>query len=651
MKKIAFAQIVSSAIAKSINITVKKALALLALVTMLAACGGDDGSPGNPGEPGGPPADEINALNITIREVVFESGIATVNYRITNETDDPVVGIPSATYLAAQLLPQGFTNAGNASQWQYFTSESCNSSCDGEFIDHKNGQYSYTFSGAFNGMNNIAFMPGATQRIVIKVGGDNLPDGTDLPITNQHYDWQDQGSEPAYTRNLIDMSTCNTCHNDLSFHGSKYNEVETCVTCHNVDKVSNLGNVFAPMVHNKHLTGFPVPLTDCQTCHVADETLTENMNWARVPTMEACGSCHTTIDFPSGQGHPAQVDNSNCVACHNSDWTMSAHSQANTDAVLGQFNAEIVSAELDGDSVNFSVRLSNPATNEVYADSADKLTFINDLRVYANFGISVDYTTRSAKSIKLQDTTPISGSNGVYHYQISGLTLSADPVNDKGALALQGKLCSDQTMLANCADSDSTTTLKSSHQYFSATALTDQGRRVVVTNETCGSCHGDQQLNYHGTRNDLEGQCQLCHNPNMQADASAANPAASTADYKHLAHTLHAGSRESYPDINYPGNIGNCAQCHTTNDSGVLTAALPLNNAVQPLAFNDGTFTSATSAICSACHLNDSAMAHMTQQGGVFKGTEADASAGTESCDTCHGQDAAVDVLKVHPIQ
>ena len=634
---------------KAIDIT--RALISVLLMSTLAACSGDDGSPGTPGEPGGPPASEISTLNISVKDVSFDSGVATVNYRVSNETDEPVVGVPSATYLAAQLLPQGFTNAGNASQWQYFTSESCNSSCDGEFVDHKNGQYSYTFSGAFNGMNNIAFMPGATQRIVIKIGGDSLPDGTDLPITNQHYDWQDQGSEPAYTRNLIDMGTCNTCHNDLAFHGSKYNEVETCVTCHNVDKVSNPGNVFAPMVHSKHLTGFPVSLADCQTCHVADETLTENMNWARVPTMETCGSCHTNIDFPSGQGHPAQVDNSNCVACHNPDWTMSAHSQADTDAVLGQFNVEVVSAKLNGDTVDFSVRLSNPATNEVYSDSADKLDFIDDLRVYANFGISVDYTTRSAKSIKLQDVEPISGSNGVYHYQIAGLTLSDEPANDKGTLALQGKLCSNDTMLANCADTDVTTTIKSSYQFYSATSITEQGRRVVVTNETCGSCHGDQQLNYHGSRNDLEQQCQLCHNPNMLAEATAANPAASTADYKHLVHTLHAGSRESYPDINYPGNIGNCAQCHTTDDSGVLTAALPLNSAVQPLAFDDNTFTSPTSAICSTCHLSDSAIAHMTQQGGVFKGTEADATAGTESCATCHGQGATADVLKVHPIQ
>ncbi|QQX78867.1 OmcA/MtrC family decaheme c-type cytochrome [Shewanella sp. KX20019] len=623
----------------------------LGLIAILAGCGGDDGSPGNPGEPGGPPATEIVELNIAVKDVAFDAGTATINYRITNEQDEPVVGIPSATYIAAQLLPMGYTNAGNASQWQYFTSESCSDVCDGELVDHKNGQYSYTFSGAFDGMNDIEFMPGATQRVVIKVGGDALPDGTALPITNQHHDWQDKGSEPVYTRNLIEMETCNSCHNDLAFHGSKYNEVETCVTCHNTDKVSNPDNVFAPMVHSKHLTGFPGSLADCQTCHAANEALTENMNWARVPTMEACGSCHTNIDFPAGQGHPTQQDNSNCVACHNSEWTMSAHSQADTDAVLGQFNVEIVSAMLNGTTVELTVRLSNPATNEIYTESANELNFVNDLRIYANWGVSVDYTTRSARSIKLQETVPISGSDGLFTYQISGLTVPSELAADKGTLAIQGKLCSNDDMLASCTDTDNTTNLKSSHQFFNASTLSDTGRRVVVTNETCGSCHGDQQLNYHGSRNDLEGQCQVCHNRNMQAETSADNPAASTADYKHLVHTLHAGSRESYPDITYPGNIGNCAQCHTQDDAGVLTAALPLDSAVQPLAFDDGSFTSPTSAICSACHTSDTSKGHMTQQGGVFNGSEADATSGTESCATCHGQGASVDVLAVHPIK
>ncbi|QDO86762.1 OmcA/MtrC family decaheme c-type cytochrome [Shewanella psychropiezotolerans] len=628
-----------------------KNAAPLILALLLTACGGDDGEPGNPGEPGGPPATDISSLNVEVNEVIFTHGVATVNYSVNNQDDEPIVGIPSSTYIAAQLLPQGFTNAGNSSQWQYFTSESCTSSCTGEFVDHKNGKYSYTFSAAFDGMNEMSYLPGATQRIVIKIGGDSLPDGTALPTTNQNFDWQDSG-EAAYTRNLITMETCNTCHKDLAFHGSKYNEVETCVTCHSEGKVSSNDNIFPQMIHGKHLTGFPGSLADCQTCHANDETLTENMNWARVPGMEACGSCHTDINFPAGEGHPAQVDNSNCVACHNPDWTMSVHNDGGNDEALAQFNAQITVASLSGTTVTFSLRLSNPVTGEVYTDSADKLNFVADLRVVANWGTSFDYATRSAKSIKLQEIPPKSGSAGIYTYDITDLTVPSGSESDHGTLAIQGKLCSSEGMLGDCANEQfSSVNIKSSHQFFSIASISDEGRRIVVTNTTCGSCHGDQALNFHGSRNDLEQQCQLCHNNNMMADASAVNPSIATADFKHLIHGLHSSQREGFEDLNYPGQIGDCAQCHTSNDTGTLTAALPLSNAVQPLSIDNGTFTSATAAICSDCHSSTNAANHMTQQGAVFMGTEEDATSGTESCATCHGQGATADVLTVHPIK
>ncbi|WP_394200495.1 OmcA/MtrC family decaheme c-type cytochrome [Shewanella waksmanii] len=620
------------------------------VAALLTACGGDDGKPGNPGEPGGPPASEIAQLVVEVNEVQLNNNIATINYRVTNEDDEPVVGIPSSTYIASQLLPQGYTNAGNSSQWQYFTSESCSPDCPGEFVDHRNGQYSYTFSGTFDGMNDVSYIAGSTQRLVIKIGGDNLPDGTPLPITNQHYDWQDNGMV-AYTRNIVTIETCNTCHNDLAFHGSKYNEIETCVTCHTEGRVSNNDNIFPQMVHSKHLQGYPGSLADCQTCHAEDETLTEHLNWARVPTMEACGSCHTSIDFPAGEGHPAQADNSNCVACHNADWTMSAHNDGGNDEALAQFNAQITQASLAGTTVNFTVRLSNPQTGSVYSDSADKLNFISDLRVYANWGNSFDYATRSAKSIKLNETSPSSGSNGEYSYMITDLAVPAGSELDTGTLAIQGRLCAANGQLGDCGDeSFSTVNIKSSYQFFNAEMIADMGRRSVVTNETCGSCHGDQALNYHGSRNDLEQQCQLCHNPNMAADSQASNPSIATADYKHMIHSIHNGQREGYESINYPGNIGNCAQCHAETDNGGLTAALPLFEGVPPLMLDNGTYTSATTAICSDCHTSDSAKGHMTQQGGVFMGTFEDATAGTESCATCHGQGSSVDVLKVHPI-
>ncbi len=627
----------------------------ITLGILLMACGGDDGKDGDPGEPGGQPAMDISSLQITFKSVTMENGIATVSYRVSNQDDEPVVGIQSSTFMAAQLLPQGYTGAGNSSQWQFYLSESCSTSCVGEYIDEKNGYYSYQFSTAFDGTNDIEYQAGATQRMVIKLGGDSLPDGTTLPLINQHFDWQapsnGESREPVYTRNLIKIATCNSCHSELAFHGGNYNQIETCVTCHNADRVSNTANIFPQMIHSKHLTGFPGSLANCQACHTEDETLAEHENWTRVPTMEACGACHTNIDFKAGQGHPTQADNSNCVACHNPDWTANVHNDGGNDTALAQFNVEITSASLTGDTVSLTVKLTNPATGETYSDSADKLNFVSDLRVYANWGSSFDYSASSGPNIRLTSTTPISGSAGSYSYQITGLIIPTGSESDTGVLAIQGRICAASGVLGDCADeSYSTVNIKSSHQFFATQALTDTGRRVVVTNETCGSCHGDQQLNFHGSRNDLEGQCQVCHNPNRTADSTAENPANTTVDYKHLIHSLHSGNFIGFEEISYPGNIGNCAQCHAKNND-VLTVALPLTTSLKPLAIDDGTFTSPTAAICSDCHMTDSAKNHMTQQGAVFMGTEADATAGTESCATCHGQGNSYDVLTVHPIK
>lgn len=628
--------------------------ASIGLAILLSACGGDDGTSGNPGEPGGPPAMNVDTLQIDLDNLSMQDGIAKVDYRVTNQDDEPVVGISSSTFIAAQLLPQGYTNAGNSSQWQFFTSESCSANCSGQYIDHKNGNYSYTFSAAFNGMNDISYQVGATQRLVIKIGGDSLPDGTPLPVTNQHFDWQatENGlsSTPAYTRDLLNIETCNTCHNDLAFHGSRYNQVETCVTCHNADRVSNPDNIFPQMIHGKHLTGFPGSLADCQTCHAEDETLAEQQNWARVPTMEACGSCHTRIDFKAGEGHPAQANNANCVACHNAQWTANVHNDGGNDDALAQFQPSITAASLNGDTVSFTLTLNNPFSGEIYADSADKLGFISDLRVYANWGTSFDYATRSPKSLKLQEVTPVSGSAGSYSYQIAGVTVPVGSEMDMGTLAIQGKICASEGVLGDCSEEgNAEINIKSSHQFYSAQALSDTGRRIVVTNDTCGSCHGDQQLNFHGARNDLQGQCQLCHNPNMLADATD-NPSTATADFKHLVHGIHSGSRAGYESINYPGDIGNCTQCHT-QDNGIATVALPLYAGVKPLAIAGDRYTSPTAAICSDCHSSATAKNHMTQQGAVFVGSLADASAGTESCSTCHGQGGPADVLTVHPIK
>lgn len=85
---------------------------MLALVSLLSACGGDNGQDGNPGEPVKPPALTITSLKVTVDKVQMIDGIAQVDFQVSNQDDEAVIGVPSATFIAAQLLPQGYTGAG-----------------------------------------------------------------------------------------------------------------------------------------------------------------------------------------------------------------------------------------------------------------------------------------------------------------------------------------------------------------------------------------------------------------------------------------------------------------------------------------------------------------------------------------------------------
>ncbi|WP_409995556.1 OmcA/MtrC family decaheme c-type cytochrome [Ferrimonas balearica] len=584
---------------------------------------------------------------------VTDEGQFSFRMLITNENDEGVAGLQSTTVLAAQLLPAGFTGAGNSSEWRFLGSETCTQGgdCPGQWNDLKNGFYEYQTGFSVNDAEGVSYDPGATQRLVIKVGGDALADGTPIPVVNAFVDFTPPDGDPLYTRLIATTESCESCHTDLGQvrHGGRYTELETCTTCHSENRISNPGNVLSGLAHSAHGESGLANFVNCETCHTGEEGLPESDNWALFPSQLACGSCHSAIDFVAGIGHPAQPDNSNCIACHNPDWTRDVHLMADKEAALGQFAAEVVSItpDLAAGTLSVVVGLSNPVSGEALA-SPDQLPYVNDLRLYANWGTSFDYVTRSASSIRLEQLTPEETvAPGQYRYTLplpEG-SPTAPEQNDGGAVAMQGRICRVADALSPCDDAAALSQpIASATSFF----LVGSGaeRRTVVTNATCGTCHGDQQLNFHGSRNDLEQQCQLCHNAQMVADATAPNPTASNANYSHMIHAIHTAQRAGYEDLAYPAPVGDCRQCHLQSDSGD-SFALPIAESVPPMALSDGTFTSTTAATCTVCHQSDSAKGHMTGNGTVFNGTLEMAS-GNKGCDTCHGPGRTYDIAPAH---
>ncbi|HDS1197877.1 OmcA/MtrC family decaheme c-type cytochrome [Shewanella algae] len=641
-------------------------LAASAATLALGGCGGDDGNDGNPGNPGGEPAGEIKELHFSFEQAVVKGGIPTVEFTVTNEDDMPVVGLQKFRFAAAQLLPEGATGAGNASQWQYFGNEDCtvSSSCAGTFVDHKNGSYSYTFSKTLNELSKdtISFNPELAQRVLLRAYNTPLPDGTLIPNSNAFVDFSaDSGASAAYSRKLVSTDSCNTCHGDLANvkHGGAYSDVNYCATCHTSGKVKP-GNEFNAMIHTKHKDLGLDALNSCQSCHNdTNVELTPDWgNWSKVPTAASCGSCHSNIDFAAGQGHSQQTDNSNCIACHNSKWTEELHTGVTGDkrAVIAQRG---LTAELTGsadNSATLTVTLLDKAGNAL--DANNELAKIKRLETITNvgpnfpvMGYNVSPGSGKAKVAKdlvkdgqLQDAVTLV--DGKLQFTVQDLPFGAGDADT--AFSFIGlEMCNQGSELIACADGVATTSMKAQLAFGTKSGDAPSHRHIDSVNfATCQGCHSDTFELHKGHHagfvmteqlgREVNGKltvgvdgCVACHTPDGTY-ASGANKGA-------LEMKLHKTHIEKAHGL----IGGNCSACH--ND---LNLDAFKNKGA--LATSAGMYTTPITATCTSCHtVGGDYMVHTKEQleayGAVVDGeyTAANQAAQLETCFYCHKPTAA----------
>jgi OmcA/MtrC family decaheme c-type cytochrome len=160
------------------------------------------------------------------------------------------------------------------------------------------------------------------------------------------YNFVPNGAKVAKVHDVIRTKSCNTCHDQLSFHGGARRGVEMCVLCHNSQMVdtSNGGSLdFRVMVHQLHMgaklpsvvAGKPLNLNGldfseveypadpgdprrCETCHSQTTGATQATAYLTNPTRQACGSCHNDVNFATGAKHAGgpQFDDNLCSTCH-----------------------------------------------------------------------------------------------------------------------------------------------------------------------------------------------------------------------------------------------------------------------------------------------------------------------------------------------
>jgi OmcA/MtrC family decaheme c-type cytochrome len=192
-------------------------------------------------------------------------------------------------------------------------------------------------------------------------------------------------------------------------------------------------------------------------------------------------------------------------------------------------------------------------------------------------------------------------------------------------------------------------------KYASVDGSTIVPRRTSVTINQCNVCH--DQLALHGGQRLNTAECVMCHNPTKgDEDRRPANlgPPESIS-FQRLVHRIHrgenltqdftiigfGGSVNKFNDVRFPGDLRNCAKCHT---AGSFT--LPLQTGLASVTTLRDYFTPqgpATSA-CLGCHDSRDTAAHAFLNTTTFGGNGVPA----EACATCHGVGKDWDVAKKH---
>ena len=282
---------------------------------------------------------QLKGLNA---EIVAVSNAApgqhpTIQFRIT-ENDGTLVA-PSSLGTNLNVLMGGPTTDYAAQPFR----EQAQSAAVGP-----GGIASYTFTNAIpaDATGSWGFSIEARRDVAVQYpppGDDTIREAAFNPV---HY--EDLGGGTADPRRMVvDIASCNTCHDRLAFHGGQRLNPQECVLCHNPNFTSSdpptASLDFKRLVHRLH-TGeeltqpyldfnhlrFPGDLRQCTTCHVDGtqqvaanrppgrlDTQTPN-DWytPQKPTAAACLGCHDseaagahayTMTAPFGEA---------CASCH-----------------------------------------------------------------------------------------------------------------------------------------------------------------------------------------------------------------------------------------------------------------------------------------------------------------------------------------------
>lgn len=345
------------------------------------------------------------------------------------------------SYINRQVKGQAGFGPGGKPVLATATQATTDTSSAAQLVYNPAGYYSYTFSTDIKSVSGVTFEPALTHRIAIQLSYKNAAGETVLANPYVDFTFVDgvarMVTDPAKTRKMTDVASCNGCHDKLALHGGGRIDTQYCVICHNpttVDPESGNNLNLSTMVHKIHAgkllkstlasggedytiwgygnskhnyseVGFPQDLRNCAVCHSATNPGTpQGDNWKTKVSREACLTCHASKEgsawytthtpiaktmLQSSAARAVDMRDSWCTGCHLGDASITPErvhwNQNEENAAKYKMNIESAvfndTPNKKGRSVSVTYALANPldGTNwDIRSDAArfGKLRFV-----------------------------------------------------------------------------------------------------------------------------------------------------------------------------------------------------------------------------------------------------------------------------------
>ncbi|HEV8041451.1 MAG TPA: OmcA/MtrC family decaheme c-type cytochrome, partial [Bryobacteraceae bacterium] len=300
-------------------------------------------------------------LAITINSAsISGAGVISVTYTLTDPAGLPLdasgVTTPGAVALAfvASYIPKGQEQyvaytTGPATGKALGTITRPSFELGGSSTAVGAGQYSYTFKAKAP----AGFDATATTTVAVDGNRDLTAFSLSTYYAGATFNFVPNGSPVTVTRDVIRTQSCNTCHDQLAFHGGYAHGMEMCVLCHqpqNADPSTGNSLDLKVMAHKIHMgsqlpsvvgtkttpgvpyqiVGFGNSVNDfstvvdpsdprrCEVCHSQSTGAAQATAFMTTPSRAACGACHDDVNFATGANHPGgfQPDDNECHNCH-----------------------------------------------------------------------------------------------------------------------------------------------------------------------------------------------------------------------------------------------------------------------------------------------------------------------------------------------